>query len=398
MLTRREFTGGLASVFGAGALGGCLGLRQGEARAYSMAVLGDLHYDTSPETVYHAKFIERFRPTGEHPVRFKEFVRNAKMWAGPSRKILAASGRCVTDDTAMVLQMGDLIQGDCNDLAVHRRMLDETAALMKSAYPASLPFVTTCGNHDIREGRELGGRGAFGAQQPYADCIRAFETRELGPRLCGPIEDTTFAFREGPDLYLIIDFNSAPANIGLTKRLLAENPDVRYTFVLVHGGVFPFDSWDCRWFYLGGANRLLPNVATPDPLGEERREMRRVLARRNAIVLCGHTHCLELKDAEFPEGRITEMTMNTMQGTSDGRENPAVPDVVREGPERYGDTPWVRNTPDVKALFDEYRPFMKRYYFAKAVGHARLCVSDAGVRFDFYGRDAVVPTKTFRLR
>ena len=41
---------------------------------------------------------------------------------------------------------------------------------------------------------------------------------------------------------------------------------------------------------------------------------------------------------------------------------------------------------------------MACYWFANAVGHAKLRVSDEGVWFDYYGRDALTPTKTFALR
>ena len=393
-LSRREFVGGM-SAFAGLAVGGCAGLRDAESRMYSVAVLGDCHYDTAPDTVYHSRFIELFRGTKQHPMRFKEFVRNAKMWAGPSREILSASGRCVTADTAMVLQMGDLIQGDCNDFAVHRRMLEDTARLMKSVYPDSLPFVTTCGNHDIREG----GKGRnFAAAKPYAEFARDFHRRELGDRACGAIGGSTFAFRQGPDLYLVMDFNPAETTTALVRRILDGNRDVRYTFIMTHGGVFPFDSWECRWFYLGGSHGTGRNPRVDPKADAQRREMRALFASRNAIVLCGHTHHLELKEARFPEGVITEMTMNSMPGKSLGGEFPAVPEVLREGAGSYGDIDWVKGTPEIAALFAEYKPFMQRYYLANAAGHARMRVSDEGVWFDYYGRGSTEVTKTFRLR
>lgn len=393
-MSRREFVGGM-SAFAGLAAGGCAGLRGTDDRMYSVAVLGDCHYDTAPDTVYHSRFIELFRGTKQHPMRFKEFVRNAKMWAGPSREILSASGRCVTADTAMVLQMGDLIQGDCNDFAVHRRMLEDTARLMKSAYPDSLPFVTTCGNHDIREG----GKGRnFAAAKPYAEFARDFHRKELGDRVCGTVEDTTFAFRQGPDLYLVMDFNPAETTTALVRRILDENRDVRYTFIVTHGGVFPFDSWACRWFYLGGSHGTDRNPRVDPKVDAQRREMRALFASRNAIVLCGHTHHLELKEAKFPEGVITEMTMNSVPGKSNGGEFPGIPEVTREGVESYGDTDWVKGTPEVATLFAEYKPFMRRYYLANAAGHARMRVSDEGVWFDYYGRGSTKVTKTFVLR
>lgn len=382
-LSRREFIGGVSAFTGLAA-GDCLGLPAADGRTYSVAVLGDLHYDTAPDTVYHAKFIELFRAAKKHPARFKEFVRNAKMWAGPSRRLLAASGACATGDTALVLQMGDLIQGDCNDFTVHRRMLDETAARMKAAYPSGLPFVTTCGNHDVREG----GKGRDLAATPvYSEFARDFHRKELGSRVCGAIDASTFAFRQGPDLYLVLDFNQGKRQAELVKRIFEANKDVRYTFVVTHGGVFPFDSWNCRWFYLG--------KPADDAL---RREMRAVLAARNAIVLCGHTHHLELKEAKFAEGTITEMTMNSVPCKTHGGEFPSVPENVREGAANYGRVDWVAKDASTAALFGEYQPFMTRYYLADAAGHAKMRVSDAGVWFDYYGRDSQKVTKTFKLR
>ena len=393
-LSRREFIGGVSAFTGLAA-GDCLGLPAADGRTYSVAVLGDLHYDTAPDTVYHAKFIELFRAAKKHPARFKEFVRNAKMWAGPSRRLLAASGACATGDTALVLQMGDLIQGDCNDFTVHRRMLDETAARMKAAYPSRLPFVTTCGNHDVREG----GKGRDLAATPvYSEFARDFHCKELGSRVRGAIDASTFAFRQGPDLYVALDFNCAIDHVPLVKKILEANKGVRHTFVLSHGGVFPFDCWGCRWFYLGGVSESHKGMKPHKDADRLRREMRALLAARNAIVLCGHTHHLELKDAKFPEGTITEVTMNSVPCQSKGPDLPGEPQVVREGAAAYGATDWVKKDPPIAALFDEYRPYMTRYYLANAAGHARLRVSDEGVWFDYYGRAAVSPTKTFRLR
>lgn len=379
-MTRREFVGGVVAT---GAVAGCRMFRR-PGESYSVAVLGDTHYDAAPDTTYHLGFRIAFDGTGKHPKRYLEFVRNAKMWAGPSKGILAASGKCVTPDTKFVLQLGDLVQGDCNDFAVHRKMLRDTTAFMKSVYPKDLPFISVCGNHDIRHGNDANDNAAV---VPYGEFMVPFSREQVGEWACGRIAGTTYGFRCGSDLYVMVNFNDGEKTVPVVRRLLEENSDVRYTFVVTHGGVFPLDSWDCRWFYLGNPKQ-----------DAERRGMRELLASRNAIVLCGHTHHLELKDAKFPEGWLTEMTMNTVAGSQDGAEFPAEPEVVREGVSSYGETDWARRTPGVAALFDEYRPFMTRYYYANAVGHARMRVSDDGVWFDYYGRDALEPTKTFLLR
>ena len=348
----------------------CSGCRTGgeSSGCYSVSVLGDTHFDAEPASVYHSEFLRKYGKDEGQWWRPAEFARNAQMWAGPSRRILEASGRIAGKDTRFVLQLGDLIQGDCADAATHKRMLKDCSDFMSAVYPKGLRFVTVCGNHDIRDGVD-----PMGNDQAAAESYRAY----MGGR-------TTYGFREGPDLFVVMDFNRGREDAEEVKRLLRENEDVRYTFLVTHGGVFPFDVGTRRWFYLGAPE--------DDAL---RREMRALFARRNAIVLCGHTHHLEFKEAEFPEGRLVEFTMNTVFGGAKGVPNPAEPLVLREGPAAYGDTEWVRSTSEVTALFGEYRPYMRRYFAAKGVGHAVMRVSDEGVAFEYYGHDAVVPTKTW---
>ena len=354
----------------------------GTGDAYSVAVLGDLHYDVAPDGVYHAAFRKEWDGTGRRTSRNREFARNAANWSGPTQRMLAASGRCVTSDTRFVLQLGDLIQGDCDDFPTHARMLRDALALTTGFYPAGLPFVSVCGNHDIRDGSD---RNDIAAAKPYAEVMVPFCRDQLGSMACGTVDGTTFGFRCGPDLYVAVDYNGGRKVLPAVRRILDGNRDVRYTFVAVHGGVFPFNCSPDREFFLGGK-------ADDDV----RREMRALLAGRQAIVLCGHTHCLELKEAAFPEGTLTEVTMNTVW--KDGSaENPAMPRVLIEGVGAYG-TDRARRTPEIEAMFGEYRPYMTRYFLSNAVGHARLRVSDEGVWFDYFGHDALVPTRTFHLR
>ena len=390
---RRDF---ILGAVAAGLSGGCLtGDGVPLRRSYTVPVLGDTHFDAEPAAVYHSRFIADYAKAGLHPGKFREHRRNGLMWKGPCREIVRASAEVVRDDAAFVLHLGDLVQGDCRDAATHRRMLEDAFAYFRGSYPQHLPFVTVCGNHDIRDPE------TDAAERAYASYMPARMRDELGCRAAEPVDGTDFVFRQGPDLYFVFDFNDTKeAKVRESevsrlrylrqKRLLEAHRAERYTFVVVHGGVFPLDKLgDFRWFYLG------------DPrLTAERLEMTRLLAERNAIVLCGHQHVLSLKDAVFPEGRLTELTMNTVFFGRDLQENPAVPEVVYDDPAAFGslsgENQWWKGA-DAR-LHDEYRPYLRRCYHAQGVGHGVLRVSDAGVAFAYYGHDARTPTETFVLR
>ena len=373
-MTRREFTAYLGGVSAALGLPGC-GLFRTGADSYSVPVLGDMHYDAFPREKFHAKAMRLWAEKGGvHPERIREFDRNAKMWQDLCKRILESSAAVRRDDAAFLLQLGDLVQGDCEDNALHMRMLKEATDLLESAFPG-LPVVSLCGNHDVREGSD-----DVGAAKPYAERMIPYESKQLAAFAPDGFASTTFGFRRGRDLWIVLDFNFGARDVGIVRRLLAENQDVRYTFVATHGPVLPMSIWKCRWFYLGSPEE--------DAL---RREMRTLFAKRQAIILAGHVHSLELKDWYGDGGRITEMVLNTCAGRSDGTYFPAEPQVVSEDAVTYGD--WGE-----KELFDEYRPGIRRYFVSRAVGHHVLHVGDDGVTLDYYGHDARVPTKSFLLR
>ena len=73
---------------------------------------------------------------------------------------------------------------------------------------------------------------------------------------------------------------------------------------MVHCPVFPYDSASYWWWFLLGSR--------DDKRAEERRHIRQLLAAREAIVLCGHTHKTELLDWYGDGGRITQMTMSSV--------------------------------------------------------------------------------------
>ena len=330
-----------------------------------------------------------------------EFESFSSMWSagGGSAELVAASGKVRRADAAFALQLGDLVEGDCESSAAHARMLSDALALMKRTY-GEIPFLTVAGNHDVRQGAHR--QGEF---DNYRRDICAWHSRELARS----IDNLTFSFWNGPDLWIIADYNRP--DFKLVEKLLSENCAARYTVFCTHGAVLTNGNRDPRlWFSLG---RPQYSVSTGRKLSKEeltaeipvwdaaRRRVRRLLAERNAIVLSGHSHRLELRDWYGDGGRITEFVMNSVTRTVKGEDVPGTPVVVGDKPSDFGRCRVRANLPgdaSVDSLYAEYEPGLKRYYTADAAGHAALVFSDDGVRADYYGLDSIAPTTSFTIR
>ncbi|MFA5204014.1 MAG: metallophosphoesterase [Lentisphaeria bacterium] len=334
-----------------------------EGPSYQVLVLGDTHFDADP-AVYHRDYHE---PDSRlNHIQRAEFARNAEMWSGYGPRLLRAVGRQVTADTAFVLQLGDLVQGDCGNPQVHSRMLLDALQLCQKAFPG-LPFLTTAGNHDIR------GTGAAAA---YRDTLLPYLSRELKQ----PVRSLNFCFSHGPDLFLFIDFNDPDPEV--IRRALAEHGGARYKFVVTHGPVIPSDNHAAAWFLFGGADRT-------------RAEMRELFLKNDVIVLAGHTHTLELAECATDAGRITQLIANSVWMN----EPLAKPAVQFEHPADYGrrQREEYQNLEGAR-LLDEYRPALTRYFLAEGAGYVRLDITPDGVTAVFFGGDRPAPALTFRLR
>lgn len=339
--------------------------------AYSVVILGDTHFDTEPASVYHSDYNEKVEWLNR--VQRAEFARNGEMWRERCPRMVRRAARLVSDDTKMIFQMGDLIQGDCGNPEVHKKMLGDVMDSFKSSL-GGLPFVTVTGNHDIR---------GTGAKDAYHEYMPVRMSAELGQK----IHRTTFSFTIGEDAFIVIDFNDP--DVEELKRLLKKTKGARYTFVLTHGPVFPSDDSSCRWFLFG-----------KEKYTELRRAFRREFASRDVICLCGHTHKVELFDWFGDGGRITQMTMNSVWSREElaslkvRARGAAVYGEMRKGGKKDDGTPNADETP----LFDEYREGLKRYLQATGAGSFKLNVSSHGVTVDFYGGDSEGVTETFVLR
>lgn len=339
--------------------------RKKAGSSYSVVILGDTHYDTAPDTVYHTGYSDP-NPTREANHR-KEFVRNSDMWADRCPRLLKRASCLVDDDTRMVVQLGDLIQGDCSDQATHAKFLDDAFTMIKKAM-GPLPLVTVAGNHDLR------GRDDRDAVAAYNEYMPAKLSAELGKT----ITKTTYSFMVGEDAFIAIDFTNL--DVAEIEKAFEDTRKCRYTFIIVHAPFFAYQSKASYNWVLHGRN------SNP----EARARFRKLAASRNAIILCGHTHTTELHQWEGDGGKITQMTMHSVWASDANAHYKVVTDNVAD----YG-----KNMPEEsKPLFDEVRSGLKSWVISKACGSYKLFVSDEGVYVDFYAGDDSQRSERFILR
>ena len=346
--------------------------KSGGPKKYSVVILGDTHFDAEPASVYHSCYNEPVEWLNR--VQRAEFARNGEMWRERCPRLLKRCASLADGTTQMALQVGDLIQGDCGNGEVHRKMLTDVMDAFKKEF-GGLPFVTVVGNHDIR---------GVDAEKVYHEYMPGRMSQELGKSVL----KTTFCFNIGPDAFLVLDFNK-PDDAEIEK-MLRETEGARHTFIVTHGPAFPMDDRSCRWFFHGSRKDT-----------EARRHFRAEFAKRNAIVLCGHSHFTTLTEWKGDGGIITQMEMNSVWAD----EERGIYKVITENPADYGTRRMAMKTmpngsaiEDESALFEEYRPGLTRYIHSNTAGSFRLNVGPKHVTIDFYAGDSATKTRTFELR
>lgn len=349
------------------------------AIAYSVAVLGDTHYDTAPESVYHAHYDES---NPHSKIQHLEFRRNGEMWRERCPRLLASSAALAhRNKTDFILQLGDMIQGDCDHIPTHQKMLDDCIKMLKKPYPDDMPFLTVVGNHDFR---------GKGARKAYFDFAHPFMTKELekltGEKLNKQLTYPIISFRKGPDLWILCHFEKADLNE--ICDIIDGDSSARHVFVVSHG---PFTTYantrSYRW-RLGGSARAL----------KSRERLFATLMKRRGIVLSGHTHSTTCYHFENGAGSFCEFTGNsvwTEKSPVDATPKSSTPEeYVPSG--RILDT--MKNGEDYLSEINFFKPFLKEYYDTRAAGHYRLKVAGDSVEMEFYPCDETKPGRIFKLK
>ena len=190
MISRRELVKGGLAALGFSALPKFAALAEltSKGRSYSVPVLGDIHFDSPDPKFYHANYTHSTSQK-RYKAHLAEHVRNSEMWKERLPRLVRASGACLRKDAAFALQMGDLVQGDCGNAAMHRQMLDDAFGLVKGAYGGKMPLVVASGNHDIRgDMKGDGARKTMEYEFPHQGFNRPMQQFMLGSKwLVAPV-------------------------------------------------------------------------------------------------------------------------------------------------------------------------------------------------------------------
>jgi len=240
--------------------------------SYRVLVFGDVHFDGR-------EFHRTPAPTKN---RKRERERNLKMWERRSPALCAAAGkRAAAEHACFAVQLGDLVQGDCDDAKLQQKMIRSGFAELRKYVPG-IPLLPVKGNHDIRVlGNNKNNAAANAALLPLI-------ARESGVR---PAGNSCYAFMRGRDLYIALDgFIDRKKLENFVRRTLGKHPDTRYVFVMIHIPLMP------------ASPRTIPACG----------KLASMLMRRNALILAAHTHAPSLTVWKTAEGTLTQLVVSSM--------------------------------------------------------------------------------------
>lgn len=332
---------------------------------YQIVTMGDLHYDNKecrePEMLKNLKDWQK-----------DEMNRNLRSWRedGESLKMLELVGKTAVElNSPFVLQMGDFCQGDAGSEAMAAKLI--MACMNTCKQYIHVPFIATKGNHDPR------GKGANAAVNKT---LPAFWSKEMN--IDPPLTSTTFAFRQGPDVFIILDDITLGAakrekegevekvtypNLENLEKLLKENTDARYTFIVCHLPIIPTSA--DRWMPFGGPKT-----------DAQRLYLLNLLCEHNAIILCGHIHGNTFIEYENEKGKVAQLTSISLYPS---------PNAAKMGRPSYGGVEKYmmrKNVRDAILQDQNWVPFLgtymtglKRYVTLGGAGYCIVKISPDGV-------------------
>ena len=334
---------------------------------YSVIFLGDTHFDGADEK-YHPAGISKARD------------RDTEMWKERLPAMMKAANGQATEDTAFVLQAGDMVEGGSGTAGAHKNMLVDGYKALQSFF--SVPLLTVAGNHDVSSRVQKG--------EPAASVVYSQFAKEYVLPAINRIEGVSdvraagsdFAFRYGKDLYLIVNFNNGYRGTDFIRKALEENADARYKIVLCHAGPIP---WDYNW---------LPGYRLYGTRNAKQQEMLELFQKYNCVFLVGHIHAIAALEYTTDKGSIHQIMGNCVWLPWDKKPIKITPD----DPANYGrELLKGRNQQAMTELVNQFKPGIKKNFLADGAGYMTLQVNDDNITVNYFHHADTTPAYTFRV-
>lgn len=334
--------------------------------SYNIVLLGDIHYDRTdlhdhevyknfkPEVPYAQGVInenglfswrsQTLWVTKNKGEDLRTVPKNVKMWEKDIPALLDnAADAAKKNNTHYLFQLGDIVQGDAGTYDLHKKMLAGGLGALTSRFDC--PVLVALGNHDTR---------GPGGMQAWQDVIITHYDKTLKK---SERKDSNFYFELNGDIYYFHDL----LNPDIEFLEKAVNIPSRYFFFVSHVPVVPAEeSW--------GRNFL----------SDYTEEILNLLLKRDAIVLSGHTHNINISRYQPQKGggTITQFVINS---------------TLRSPKSQKKFTPKVAFSKKKMKNYTKNREMWEKLFAGKVdvsllsagSGYAVLRVSDKGVFVDY---------------
>lgn len=350
---------------------------QAPAPAYSVLLLGDVHFDRLAH--HDMDWVRREKPSDVRQI--EDYTRlTGETWPRMLARLRERIGarRSTAAPVSFVAQLGDLTEGLCGTPELAGRQARDVVASIRGALLGA-PFLFCKGNHDITG---PGAREAF--DRVLLPFVRSEMDRAGGGAKCFDAEGASLAFAYGQDWFLFFDAYD-PLALPWLERVLAKRA-ARHVFVLLHPPVVPYGARSTWIVYGKPAER------------DQRQRLLNVLGRNGVFVLTAHIHKYSLVVRRTGGGAFVQLALcsvvpSPMPRAPGGPEVTAyTPDQVRVEPSFSPETEAER-----RAVLAAEAPLVRGFEYGGVPGYASIEIRGSEVLIALYAGVAPEPWRTLDL-
>jgi 3',5'-cyclic AMP phosphodiesterase CpdA len=332
----------------------------------SFLVLGDTHYDLMED---HDR--NWLMSQGDNLRQVNEYTLFTEKYWNDFMSVLRTRAQTEKPKVMAIVQLGDLSEGLAGTPEKARQMARNTMkAVDESDMP--VPWIITKGNHDITG---PGAREAF--REYYVPMLR----KQTGNP---DITNASYSYRwDNVQITCIDPWDQDLDMVAFLEQELSAS-DARFKFVAIHEPVIPVT--ERCW-----------HTMRREP--DRREKLLEVIARNQAIVLCGHLHRYSVVSRETKFGTIVQvMTISVIRDSL--YQTPK--NVIREyGPSLADNVPeWQPETLESrKKILSEEALYVSHYMQTDLPGYSLIKVNEkkGTVQLEYYAAFGKKPYDTVNL-